>query len=114
MDPHVIPPDSEDQPLMKSNQATLMCLDEQLGQSSFAQLKQMAEHGIITKKFAKIPPHKCLSFLYGKAHQNPWCTHKTDPRIKPSTTPGTVVSIDQLESLLPGFILIAKGKPTVR
>ena len=28
--------------------------------------------------------------------------------------PGTVVSIDQLESPLPGFILIAKGKPTVR
>ena len=37
-----------------------------------------------------------------------------DPRIKPSTIPGTVVSIDQLESPLPGFILITKGKPTVK
>ena len=29
-----------------------------------------------------------------------------------STTPGAVVSIDQLESPVPGFILIAKWQPT--
>ena len=38
--------------------------------------------------------------------------HKVDPKIKTSATPRAVASIDQLESPVPGFILIAKGQPT--
>ena len=34
--------------------------------------------------------------------------------IKPSTVPGAVVSIDQLESPILGFVSIVKGQPTVR
>ena len=51
--PHAIPPDLEDQPLLKSDQAALMCLHEQLGYCCFTQLKQIVEHGIIRKKFGK-------------------------------------------------------------
>ena len=43
-----------------------------------------------------------------KAHKKPWQTDKVDPKIRTSTTPGAVVSIDQLESPVPGFIPIAK------
>ena len=42
-----------------------------------------------------------------------WQMHKIDPKIKLSTVPGIVVSIDQLESPVPGFMPIAKGQPTV-
>ena len=91
-----------------------MRLHEQLGHCSFDQLKQMAEQGLIPIKLAKVPPPKCLSCLYGKAHWKPWRTHKIDLKIKPSTIPGAVVSIDQLESPIPGFVPIAKGQPTVR
>ena len=80
----------------------------------FAQLKQMAEQGIIPRKLAKVPPPKCPSCLYGKAHQKPWRTHKIDPKIKPTTVPGAVVSIDQLKSPVPGFVPITKGQPTAR
>ena len=38
---------------------------------------------------------------------------KIDPKIKLTTIPGAVVSIDQLESPVPGFVPIAKGQPTV-
>ena len=114
VNPTVIPSDDQDEPLSKSDQAALMRLHEQLGHCSFAQLKQMAEQGIIPRKFAKVPPPKCPSCLYGKAHRKPWRTHKIDPKIKPTTTPGAVVSIDQLESPVPGFVPIAKGQPTVR
>ena len=113
MNPTLIPSDDLDEPLLKSNQAALMRLHEQLGHCSFAQLKQMAEQGIIPRKFTKVPPPKCPSCLYGKAHRKPWQTHKIDPKIKPSTIPGAVVSIDQLESPVPGFVPIAKGQPTV-
>ena len=74
----------------------------------------MAEQGIIPRKLAKFPPPKCPSCLYRKSHRKPWRTHKIDPKIKPTTVPGAVVSIDQLESPVPGFVPIAKGQPTVR
>ena len=68
VNPTIIPPDDQDEPLLKSDQATLMRLHEQLGHCSFAHLKDMVEQGIIPRKFAKIPPPKCPSCLYGKAH----------------------------------------------
>ena len=114
VNPTVIPSDDQDEPLLKSDQATLMLLHEQLRHCSFAQLKQMAEQGIIPRKLAKVPPPKCPSCLYGKAPRKLWRTHKIDPKIKPATIPGVVVSIDQLESPVPGFMPIAKGQPTVR
>ena len=40
--------------------------------------------------------------------------HKIDPKIKPYTVPVAMVSIDQLESPVPGFVSIAKGLPTIR
>ena len=110
----VIPSDDQDEPLWKPDQAALMRLHEQHGHCSFAQLKQMAEQGIIPRKLAKVPPPKCPSCHYRKAHRKPWRTHKIDPKIKPTTVPGVVVSIDQLESPVPGFVPIAKGQPTVR
>ena len=113
LNPTLIPPDDQDEPLLKSNQAALMRLHEQLGHCSCTQLKHMAEQGIIPRKLAKVPPPKCPSCLYGKAHRKPWRTHQIDPKIKQSTIPGAVMSIDQLESPVPGFVPIAKGQPTV-
>ena len=68
VNPTVIPSDDQDKPLLKSEQAALMRLHEQLGHCPFVQLKQMAEQGIIPRKLAKVPPPKCPSCLYGKAH----------------------------------------------
>ena len=109
VNPTVIPSDDQDGPLLKSDQAALMRLHEQLGHCSFAQLKQMAEQGIIPRKLAKVPPPKCPSCLYGKAHRKPWRTHKIDPKIKPTTIPGAVVSIDQLESQFRDSCPLQKG-----
>ena len=81
VNPTVISSDDQDEPLLKSDQAALMQLHEQLGHCPFAQLKQMAEQGIIPRKLAKVPPPKCLSCLNGKAHWKPWRTHKIDPKI---------------------------------
>ena len=68
VNPTIIPSDDQDEPLLKSDQAALMQLHEKLGHCSFAQLKQMAKQGIIPRKFAKVPPPKCPSCLYRKAH----------------------------------------------
>ena len=110
-DPHLIPQEP-DAPLMASDQALLMAYHKQLGHTAFAQLQELAKQGIIPKNLANVPPPKCPSCLYGKAHKKPWRTHKVDPKIKPSTIPGAVVSIDQLESPIPGFVPIARDQPT--
>ena len=68
VNPTIIPPEDQDEPLLRSDQAPLMRLHQRLGHCSFAQLKHMAEQGIIPRKFAKVPPPKCPSCLYGKAH----------------------------------------------
>ena len=47
-------------------------------------------------------------------HCKPWRTHKSDPKINQTTIPDAMVSIDQIESLTPGFTLIGKGQPTLR
>ena len=111
VDPHLIPQEP-DAPLMASDQGLLMAYHEQLGHTSFAQLQELAKQGIIPKKLANLPVQKCPSCLYGKAHKKPWRTHKVDAKIKPSTIPGAVVSIDQLESPIPGFVPIARCQPT--
>ena len=49
VNPTLIPSDDQDEPLLKSDQAALMQLHEQLGHCSFAQLKQIVEQGIIPK-----------------------------------------------------------------
>ena len=49
MNPTVISSEDQDEPILRSDQAPLMQLNEQLGHCSFAQLKQMAEQGIIPR-----------------------------------------------------------------
>ena len=109
--PHVIP--LEEDPLLRESDQVLL-MHEQLGHCSFSQLRQLTEKGIISWKLAKVPTPKCPSCLYGKAHQKPWQTHKIDPKIKQSTVPGAVVSVDQLESPISGFIPIVKGQPMTK
>ena len=53
VNPTVIPSDDQDGPLLKSDQAALMRLHEQLGHCSFAQLKQMAEQGIVQENLRR-------------------------------------------------------------
>ena len=98
-DPHLIPQEP-DAPLLASDQTLLMAYHEQLGHTSFAQLQELAKQGTIPKKLANVPPPKCPSCLYGKAHKRPWRTHKIDPKIKPTTVPGS------------WFCPNRKGKPT--
>ena len=113
VNPIIIPPDDQGEPLLQSNQAALMRLHDQLGHCSFAHLKHMVEQGTIPRKPAKVPPPKCPTCLYAKVHRKPWRTHKIDPKIKSSTMPRAVISIDQLESPVLGFVPIAKGQSTI-
>ena len=60
-------------------------------------------------------PPMCNDFCGTKATRRPWRTSAgkgNASHIKPATSPGDVVSVDQLESSIPGFIGQITGKLT--
>jgi len=111
-----IPPDTSIDPdiLTKEDLSLFMEYHERLGHLSFDQLKQMALNGVIPRKLAKCVKPKCPGCLYAKQHRTPWKAKGNRGRIRLATKPGEVVSVDQLESRVPGFIPQRKGILTKR
>ena len=52
--------------------------------------------------------------MYGKAHRKPYRAKgkQNKKQLHKATRAGEVVSVDQLESTVPGFVPVSKGKPT--
>jgi hypothetical protein len=87
-----------------------------LGHLPFFKLKALAEIGALPRKIIHCRPPKCAACMYAKATKRPWRYSSTEgpqpvqPRT--ATAPGECVSIDQLESSMPGLIAQLKGTPT--
>jgi hypothetical protein len=69
----------------------------------------MASRGELPKRLATCRIPQCQSCLYGRATKRPWRTKGQPSKIKPVTKPGQCVSVDQLESPVPGFVGQNKG-----
>ena len=110
--PNVIPPTKDDDVLLISDEKLKMEYHEKLGHLPFKQMDSLSKDGILPPKLAKIKSPKCPGCIYGKAHRKPWRTKAQPKSIKRATKPGEVVSVDQLQSPIPGFVPIAKGSPT--
>ena len=76
-------------------------------------MQLLARSGVIPRRLAKCQVPVCSACLYGKATRRPW-------RSKPSnnaedgyvpTTPGEVVSVDQMISNVPGLVAQMAGRP---
>lgn len=111
--PHKIPETKDDDKLLVSDEKLKMEYHEKLGHLPFAQLDSLSEQGILPRKLAKIKSPKCPGCIYGKAHRKPWRTKAQPKSIKRAEKPGDCVSVDQLQSPVPGFVPIAKGSPTL-
>jgi len=111
--PDVIPDTKDDDVLLVSNEKLKMEYHERLGHLPFAQLDYLSEQGILPRKLSKVQSPKCPGCIYGKAHRKPWRTKTQPKQIRKATNPGDVVSVDQLQSPIPGFVPIAIGSPTL-
>ncbi len=73
----------------------------------------MERQGWLPKKMAKCQVPTCTSCLYGRAIRRPWRTkarlENQGGKLCTATEPGQCVSIDQLESSIPGQIAQMKG-----
>ena len=83
-----------------------------LGHVPFGILRHAAEEGILPKELAKAQLPACPSCMYGRQHRRPWRTKGAAGEIRKATFPGECVSVDQLESPIPGFVAQQTGKLT--
>ena len=74
----------------------------------------MASQGDLPKKLATVIPPFCTACKYGKQTKQPWHTKGPQGHIQTTTQPGQVVSVDQLESTMPGFVAQLKGLLTTQ
>ena len=77
-------------------------------------MRALATLGLIPRKYRHLDSPVCKSCQYGKQHRKPWRTKGQKSKIKPVTTPGQCISVDQMESSLPGFVAQLKGSLTTR
>ena len=91
------------------NRSELLRWHYRLGHLPFANLRLMAAREEIPKRLASCRIPKCQSCLYGKATKRPWRSKGQTNKIRTVTKPGECVSVDQLESPVPGFIGQNKG-----
>jgi hypothetical protein len=86
-----------------------------LGRLPFTTINRMSKKGELPKKLSKCPDPMCTAYIYGQMTRRPW-RYQADPaRLDKQRTinqPGECVSIDQMESPIPGFIAQIKGTPT--
>jgi len=112
--PNVVLDEEENQPM--SDMAKLLKIHHQFNHLPFQKLQKMAEQGTIPKKLAKCNVPVCASCLYAKASKRAWRSRTSNNRMdamKPST-PGQVVSVDQLKSPTPGLIAQMTGILTTK
>eukprot|EP00980_Cylindrotheca_fusiformis_P016832 scaffold5080_cov130-Cylindrotheca_fusiformis.AAC.1 len=103
--------------IVQRKQHRLAVLHEKYGHLSFSVLQKMAKAGYIPSELANVDPPKCPGCAYGKAHRIPWrrkgAAKKNRKTPKVATSPGQVVSVDQLVSPTAGFVPTHRGRPSL-
>jgi hypothetical protein len=82
----------------------------------FKKIKGMAELGLLPKRLAQVTSPKCTGYMFGYMTNKPCRSKGKKPKRvgHVATSPGQMVSVDQLESSASGFISQLKGRLTRR
>jgi hypothetical protein len=97
-----------------ANQLDLMSWHTRLGHIQMSKLQRMASAGMLPKNIASCRQPLCQACMYRMMVKRAWRTKQTPHSIAPDTSrPGEHVSVDQMESPVPGLIAQLKGKPTI-
>jgi hypothetical protein len=83
------------------------------GHISMHRLQMMAKRGILPSRLAKCRVPVCQSCLFGKMDKRNWKTKVyQEGGLDKAVKPGEMVSVDQLQSPIPGLVAQLKGTPT--
>ena len=110
--PHII--EDEEDRQVDNVTAEFLKFHHKFNHCSPKRMQLLARSGVIPRRLAKCPVPVCSACLYGKATRRPW---RTKPDNTPSdgfvpTSPGEVVSVDQLEANVAGLVAQMAGRPT--
>ena len=96
--------------------ALLLKMHYKLGHLPFSKFKIMATNGNVDCRMADCHVPACAACSFGKATKMPWRTKAPISSLgsRLITAPGLCVSVDQLESPIPGLLVHMKGLPTKR
>jgi hypothetical protein len=92
-------------------QGEMLAWHYRLGHIPFSKIKQMATRGDLPARLANCTVPRCQACLFGKATRRAWRS-KAPRNLKlppTATSPGAVVSIDQMVSATPGLIAQMRG-----
>jgi hypothetical protein len=94
-----------------TSQAQLLAWHYRLGHIPFGKIRQFAARGDLPADLATCPTPRCAACMFGKMTRRAWRTRApvNAMTIPPVTVPGSVVSMDQLVSAVPGLIGQMKG-----
>ena len=85
-----------------------------LGHLPSSKIKVMAANGTLDVRMASCRIPVCTACSYSKATRKPWRNKKPNHHIgtQGTTVPGACISVDQMESPIPGLVAHMKGNPT--
>lgn len=97
---------------IRKDEDLLLLLHQKYGHIPMVRLQRMAKLGMLPSRIGKCPIPICQSCIYGKMTRKQWRYKQTTNKVesKTATRPGQIVSVDQLESPIGGFIGQMKGR----
>jgi hypothetical protein len=102
-----VPTDELRQATGLSPEDELLRWHQRLGHVSIHRIQRITKLGILPSRLAKCRMPICQSCMFGKLTRRAWRSkvqRSTDNKILEAQAPGVCVSVDQLESPLPGFV----------
>ena len=104
----------EDEPTKFNPSDELLQWHYKLRHAPFKMLQRMATQGDLPRKLATVIQPFCTASKYGKQTKCPWHTEGPQKHLRTATQPGQVVSVNQLDSITPGFVAQLKGLLTTQ
>jgi hypothetical protein len=102
---------SETSTFDKRDEELMMIIHQQFSHIPFKRIARMAANGLLPKRLATCPIPVGQACIYGKLTRKLWRAKGTlgKKELKAATVAGEVVSVDQLESPVEGFVAQLKG-----
>lgn len=97
-----------------SDKGELLRLHYKYDHLPFNKLKVRAKAGLIPRQLANCERPKYAACMFGKLTKQAWRSKAKTKKLFVATKPGQCVSVDQMESTIPGFLAQLKGRITGR
>jgi hypothetical protein len=95
--------------------AKLLWIHHRMGHAPFAKLQEMAKQGALPTQLRNCPVPTCTTCMNAKASRKAWRSKATKEQpAKTVTQPGNITSVNQMNSMTPGLVVLISGVLTTK